>query len=110
MEKAHTLPERRFSRGISVYVRLCSVVYVPTPIRASNERTVDEKQQDRPEYRCDKSGGIPWVIPSDRSTDESGECGSCKTNQHCDNDASGIAARHEELRESPDNQTDNQHP
>jgi hypothetical protein len=78
---------------------------VPPPTGPANQHSIDDKEQDRAHYRCNKSRSLACLIPPDRSPEKSGECGSSKPNKHGYDDTARITAGHEQLGERAYDQT-----
>jgi hypothetical protein len=75
------------------------------PTGSANQRSIDDQEQDRANYRCNKSRSLACLVPSDCSPEEPGECSSRKPNQHGDDDTTRITAGHKQLGERPYDQT-----
>jgi hypothetical protein len=67
---------------------------------------IDPEDEDRPESRTDEARRLTRTIQVKRLPDESAEERADDTEENRDDDSTGIATRHDELRDDPDDQTE----
>src|SRR5207247_148647 len=75
---------------------------------ASREQhPIEREQNNRAEYRHQEPGVVVRAVPTRRAADESAEQGAGNAQQHGDDEAARVPAGHDELRDHPDDQPEN---
>lgn len=77
---------------------------------AFRREPVERQKQDRSDDRGDKACGFTLVIPANSATEEAREQCTYDADKHRDEDPARIFSWHNELREGPNDEADNQHP
>ena len=74
------------------------------------DHSVEQKEKHRADDRGDKSDGFSSLVPAHFLSQEMGNNRTGNADEHRDNASTRIAARHEELCDDPDYQSNKQDP
>src|SRR4030095_12668112 len=77
---------------------------------ASNDHAVHDQKQYRSNNRSNKTCSLTFLVPADRAAEKARDQCSGDANKHRDNNPARIFARHDELRDSPDDEANDEHP
>jgi hypothetical protein len=77
---------------------------------AASAAPINDQQQDCSNNRSNKTCGLALLVPADRSAEKTRDQRSGDADEHRDNDPARIFAGHDELCDSPDDETDDEHP
>src|SRR5438105_124881 len=74
------------------------------------EQPIDEEQDQGADQRCDEACALSFLLPADDFAHTSAKQRTFDADQHGDNDAAWILARHDELGQSADDEPDDRLP
>src|SRR5438552_10017866 len=74
----------------------------------TSNQPINKQKQHRANYRCNKTGWLTWLVPSDYSPQKSGHKRAGNTEQNGNETTTRIRAWHKKLCNRADNQPDNQ--
>jgi hypothetical protein len=77
---------------------------------APNHHAIDDQQQDCSNNRTNETCGLALLVLADRPAEKTRDQCSYDANEHRDNNPARIFAGHDELRDGPDDEADDEHP